>query len=122
VAGQRNTVVEPDPEAAASPPHQVGDQERRNFLYRRRPEPSKLSTGSTYDDNLAGLLDVGVEGRTLRVQLEPDGRVEDDPIPRAEVTVRRLERSAWPAAPPSTSPARWGTRGCGGSSRRLVNR
>jgi Putative auto-transporter adhesin, head GIN domain len=45
----------------------------------------------TYDDNLADLLDVGVDGRTLRIQLEPHGTIEDDPTLRAEVTVRRLE-------------------------------
>jgi Putative auto-transporter adhesin, head GIN domain len=45
----------------------------------------------TYDDNLADLLDVRVDGGTLRLQLEPHGTVQNDPTLRAEVSVRRLE-------------------------------
>jgi putative autotransporter adhesin-like protein len=45
----------------------------------------------TYDDNLADLLDVRVDGRTLRIQLRPNAGIEDHPTLRAEVTVSRLE-------------------------------
>jgi hypothetical protein len=45
----------------------------------------------TYDDNLADLLDVGVDGRTLRLQLKPHDTISNRPTLRAEVTIRRLE-------------------------------
>jgi Putative auto-transporter adhesin, head GIN domain len=45
----------------------------------------------TYDDNLADLLDVGVDGRTLRIQLKPNTNIDHHPTPRAEVTMTRLE-------------------------------
>ena len=45
----------------------------------------------TYDDNLADLLDVRVDDRTLRIQLKPDSNVDNRPILRAEVTMVRLE-------------------------------
>ncbi len=45
----------------------------------------------TYDDNLADVLDVRVDGRTLRVQLTPDAGIENRPTLPAEVTVSRLE-------------------------------
>jgi Putative auto-transporter adhesin, head GIN domain len=45
----------------------------------------------TYDDNLADLLDVGVSGGTLRLQLKPHGIITNRPTLRAEVTVGRLE-------------------------------
>jgi hypothetical protein len=45
----------------------------------------------TFDDNLADLLDVRVEGRTLRIQLKPDTTIRSRPTLRAEVTVSRLE-------------------------------
>jgi hypothetical protein len=59
----------------------------------------------TYDDNLADLLDVGVDGRTLRIQLQPNSNIDHHPTLRAEVTMARLESSALPARPPSRSPA-----------------
>jgi hypothetical protein len=45
----------------------------------------------TYDDNLADLLDVRVDGRTLRIQLQPNSNVDNRPTLRAEVTMSRLE-------------------------------
>jgi Putative auto-transporter adhesin, head GIN domain len=45
----------------------------------------------TYDDNLADLLDVGVDNRTLRLQLKPHGTITNRPTLRAQVTVRRLQ-------------------------------
>jgi hypothetical protein len=45
----------------------------------------------TYDDNLADLLDVGVDGETLRIQLKPHGTIDNRPTLRAEVTIGRLE-------------------------------
>jgi hypothetical protein len=45
----------------------------------------------SYDDNLADLLDVGVDGRTLRLQLKPHGTITNRPTLRAEVTVGQLE-------------------------------
>jgi hypothetical protein len=45
----------------------------------------------TYDDNLADLLDVGVDGRTLRIQLQPNSNIDHRPTLRAEVTMARLE-------------------------------
>jgi Putative auto-transporter adhesin, head GIN domain len=45
----------------------------------------------TYDDNLADLLDVRVEGRTLRLQLQPNSDIDHRPTLRAEVTMSRLE-------------------------------
>lgn len=45
----------------------------------------------TYDDNLADLLDVRVDDRTLRLQLRPDASIDNGPTLRAEVTVSRLE-------------------------------
>jgi hypothetical protein len=45
----------------------------------------------TYDDNLADLLDVGVDGRTLRIQLKPQSNIQNRPTLRAEVTMSRLE-------------------------------
>ena len=44
----------------------------------------------TYDDNLSDLLDVRVEGSTLRVRLKPHGLL-GNPTLRADVTVQRLE-------------------------------
>jgi hypothetical protein len=46
----------------------------------------------TYDDSLADLLDVGVDGPTLRLQLKPQADVEDRATLRAEVRVRRLDQ------------------------------
>ena len=46
----------------------------------------------TYDDNLADLLDVGVDGGTLRLRLQPRAGLRNRPTLRAEVTVRRLEQ------------------------------
>ena len=45
----------------------------------------------TYDDNLADLLDVRVDGRTLRIQLQPNSNIDHRPTLRAEVTMTRLE-------------------------------
>ena len=45
----------------------------------------------TYDDNLADLLDVHVDGRTLRIQLQPNSNIDHHPTLRAEVTMARLE-------------------------------
>jgi Putative auto-transporter adhesin, head GIN domain len=45
----------------------------------------------TYDDNLADLLDVRVDGRTLRIQLQPNSNIDHRPTLRAEVTLARLE-------------------------------
>jgi hypothetical protein len=45
----------------------------------------------TYDDNLADLLDVRVDGKTLRLQLRPNAGIRNRPTLRAEVTVSRLE-------------------------------
>ena len=45
----------------------------------------------TYDDNLADLLDVGVDSGTLRIQLKPHATVRNRPTLRAAVTVARLE-------------------------------
>jgi hypothetical protein len=45
----------------------------------------------TYDDNLADLLDVRVEGRTLRIQLKPGSNINNRPTLRAEVTMSKLE-------------------------------
>jgi hypothetical protein len=45
----------------------------------------------TYDESLADLLDVGVDGPTLRLQLKPHGTVGGRPTLRAEVTMARLE-------------------------------
>lgn len=45
----------------------------------------------TYDDNLADLLDVRVDGATLRIQLKPNDGIENRPTLRAEVTMSRLE-------------------------------
>jgi Putative auto-transporter adhesin, head GIN domain len=48
----------------------------------------------TYDDNLADLLDVGVDGRTLRIQLKPHpGHIGNRPTLRADVTIGRLEEA-----------------------------
>ena len=44
-----------------------------------------------YDDNLADLLDVAVDGRTLRIQLKPNSNIDNHPTLRAEVTMSRLE-------------------------------
>jgi putative autotransporter adhesin-like protein len=52
-----------------------------------QPEAATVS----YDDNLADLLDVGLDGGTLRVRLKPEARVKNRPTLRAEVTIRRLE-------------------------------
>jgi Putative auto-transporter adhesin, head GIN domain len=51
-----------------------------------RPETAVV----TYDDNLGGLLDVGMHGGVLRVHLKPHG-VLVEPTLRADVTVQRLE-------------------------------
>jgi Putative auto-transporter adhesin, head GIN domain len=40
----------------------------------------------TYDDNLADLLDVRVDDRTLRLQLRPNASIENRPTLRADVT------------------------------------
>ena len=45
----------------------------------------------TYDDSLGDLLDVRVDGRTLRVHLTPEAGLENPSTLRAEVTVSRLE-------------------------------
>jgi hypothetical protein len=45
----------------------------------------------TYDDNLADLLDVRVDGRTLRIQLKPNSNIDHRPTLRAEVTMARVE-------------------------------
>jgi hypothetical protein len=46
----------------------------------------------TYDDNLADLLDVGVDDGTLRLQFKPHATITNRPtLGAAEVTVRRLE-------------------------------
>jgi Putative auto-transporter adhesin, head GIN domain len=45
----------------------------------------------TYDDNLGDLLDVRVDGRTLRVQLKPDSNIDARPTLRAEVMLSRLQ-------------------------------
>jgi hypothetical protein len=45
----------------------------------------------TYDDNLADLLRVRVEGGTLRLQLQPDSNLDGRPTLRAEVTLSRLQ-------------------------------
>jgi hypothetical protein len=45
----------------------------------------------TYDDNLADLLDVRTDGRTLRIQLQPNTNIDNRPTLRAEVTMSRLE-------------------------------
>jgi Putative auto-transporter adhesin, head GIN domain len=45
----------------------------------------------TYDDNLADVLDVRVDTRTLRVRLMPGADIDNRPTLRAEVTVSRLE-------------------------------
>jgi Putative auto-transporter adhesin, head GIN domain len=45
----------------------------------------------TYDDNLADLLDVRVDGRTLRIQLKPHSNFDNRPTLRAEVTMSGLE-------------------------------
>ena len=45
----------------------------------------------TYDNNLADLLDVRVDGRTLRIQLQPNSNIDNRPTLRAEVTMSRLE-------------------------------
>lgn len=45
----------------------------------------------TYDDNLADLLDVGVDGTTLRIRLKPHATVTNRPTLHAEVTLRRIE-------------------------------
>jgi Putative auto-transporter adhesin, head GIN domain len=45
----------------------------------------------TYDDNLADLLDVHVDGKTLRIQLQPNSNIDHHPTLRAEVTISRLE-------------------------------
>jgi hypothetical protein len=45
----------------------------------------------TYDDNLADLLDVRVDGRTLRIQLQPNSNIDNRPTLRAEVTMSGLE-------------------------------
>jgi Putative auto-transporter adhesin, head GIN domain len=45
----------------------------------------------TYDDNLTDLLDVRVDGRTLRIQLQPNSNIDHRPTLRAEVTMARLE-------------------------------
>lgn len=45
----------------------------------------------TYDDNLASLLDVGVDGRTLRIRLQPHDRIGSSPNLTAQVTLGRLE-------------------------------
>ena len=45
----------------------------------------------TYDDNLADLLDVRADGRTLRIQLQPNSNIDNRPTLRAEVTMSRLE-------------------------------
>jgi putative autotransporter adhesin-like protein len=34
----------------------------------------------TYDDNLADLLDVRVDGRTLRIQLQPNSNLDHRPL------------------------------------------
>jgi hypothetical protein len=44
-----------------------------------------------YDDNLADLLDVGVDNGTLRLQLQPNANIRNRPTLRADVTLRRLE-------------------------------
>lgn len=46
----------------------------------------------TYDDDLAGLLDVGVDGGTLRARLRPHDRIGRRPRLWVEVTLRRLEQ------------------------------
>ena len=51
-----------------------------------RPETATV----TYDDNLSDLLDVRVEGSTLRVHLKPHALVSNATM-RADVTVQRLE-------------------------------
>jgi Putative auto-transporter adhesin, head GIN domain len=45
----------------------------------------------TFDRTLADLLDVGVDGGTLRVRVRPHDHIGRRPVLRAEVTVRRLE-------------------------------
>ena len=45
----------------------------------------------TYDDNLTDLLDVRVDGRTLRIQLQPNSNIDHRPTLRAQVTLARLE-------------------------------
>lgn len=45
----------------------------------------------TYDNNLAGLLDIGVDGRTLRIRLQPHHRTASSPNLTAQVTIGRLE-------------------------------
>ncbi len=45
----------------------------------------------TYDDNLGDLLDVRVDGRTLRIQLKPNSNIANRPTLWAEVTMSRLE-------------------------------
>jgi Putative auto-transporter adhesin, head GIN domain len=45
----------------------------------------------TYDENLADLLDVRVDSRTLRMQLQPNSNIDHHPTLRAEVTMARLE-------------------------------
>jgi hypothetical protein len=45
----------------------------------------------TYDDNLADVVNVRVDGRTLRIQLKPNSNIDNRPTLRAEVTMARLE-------------------------------
>jgi Putative auto-transporter adhesin, head GIN domain len=56
----------------------------------------------TYDDNLADLLDVGVDGRTLHIQLQPNSSIDHRPTLRAEVTMARLEELRSAGASTST--------------------
>jgi hypothetical protein len=45
----------------------------------------------TYDGNLADLLDVRVDDRTLRIQLTPNPSIRNRPTLQVEVTVSRLQ-------------------------------
>ena len=44
-----------------------------------------------YDDNLTDQLDVRADGRTLRIQLQPNSNIDHRPTLRAEETMARLE-------------------------------
>lgn len=55
----------------------------------RLGQPEEVTV--TYDDNLTDLLDVRVDGETLRIQLQPNSNIDHHPTLRAEVTMAGLE-------------------------------
>jgi hypothetical protein len=96
LVGARCDTIDPGPTRSIRPPRQVAaagvtrlevDSSFDVRVTLGQPEAATV----TYDSNLASLLDIGVDGRTLRIRLQPHNRTASSPNLTAHVTIGRLE-------------------------------